>query len=89
MRPATGIDSSCSLDGKRPVPTDVTDVTTFLAARKGVMGDGLGIEGSRPHVAKNDGDGEDGGVVEGLGFTDGCVEDALSAGEDGGVAAGV
>jgi hypothetical protein len=74
------------LDGNKPVPTEVTEVTTFLAARKGIIGDGLGMDGSR---AKNEGEGEDGGVVEGLGHLDGFVEAASRAGDGGGVAAGV
>ncbi|KAF9569915.1 hypothetical protein EC968_002440 [Mortierella alpina] len=39
--------------------------------------------------AKNEGDGEDGGVVDGLGHFDGFVEAAFRAGDGGGVAAGV
>lgn len=86
IRPATGIEPSCSFEGNSPVPTEVTEVTTFLAARKGIIGDGLGMDGSR---AKNEGDGEDGGVVDGLGHIDGLVEAAFRAGDGGGVAAGV
>lgn len=44
------------------------------------------MDGSR---AKNEGDGEDGGVVDGLGHLEGFVEAAFRAGEGGGVAAGV
>ena len=90
IRPATGIEPNCSFDGRSPVPTAVTDVTTLRAALKGIMGEGLGIDGRRFHVAINEGDGEDGGVVEGLGLADMFeVAAALRPGEAGGVPAGV
>lgn len=91
MRPATGIDPNCSLDGNSPDPTAVTDVTTLRAALKGVMGEGLGIEGRRPcQVVKNESEGEEGGVVEGLGLAEMlAVAAALKPGEAGGVPAGV
>lgn len=60
------------------MPTDVTEVTTFLAAWKGIIGEGLGMDGSRPcHVAKKEGDGEGGGVLNGLfGLVDALVDAA-------------
>jgi len=92
IRPATGIDPNCSLDGSSPDPTAVTDVTTLRAALKGVMGEGLGIEGRRPcQVVKNESEGEEGGVVDGLGLAEilAAVAAALKPGEAGGVPAGV
>lgn len=82
--PATGIDPSCSLEGKRPVPTDVTEDTTFCAALKGISGDGLGMDGMYAlDRVRSDGDG--GGVRLSKVF----FADARRAGEAGGVVAGV
>jgi hypothetical protein len=49
-----------------------------LAAWKGIIGEGLGMDGSRPcHVAKKEGDGEGGGVLNGLfGLVDALVDAA-------------
>lgn len=72
------------------MPTEVTDVTTFLAALKGVMGEGRGMDGRRPcHVARKESEGDEGGVVEGLGLDEGLVLAAWRAGDAGGVLAGV
>jgi len=82
--PATGIDPSCSLEGKRPVPTDVTEDTTFCAALKGISGDGLGMDGMYAlDRARSDGDGG------GLELSDFFADAARRAGEAGGVVDGV
>lgn len=72
------------------MPTEVTEVTTFLAALNGVMGEGRGMDGRRPcHVARKEGEGDEGGVVEGLGVAEGLVLAARRAGDAGGVLTGV
>lgn len=66
------------------MPTDVTEDTTFWAARKGIIGDGLGMDGMYAlDRARSDGDGG------GLGLAGFFVGAARNAGEAGGVAAGV